>query len=160
MALKTLKPGANIAASSAPPAQGSASAQSAKAPSPAGDTRSPKVAEAVGRSIRYTVFGTEYQAPNASIALADVLRLTVKDNEAKLPELAEAVQSRKRNHIARSPLEISPHRPDLARAAQIVPGWLVGLNIANREKMMIIRAACKIYGISIPGDVMIELPNA
>ena len=36
----------------------------------------------------------------------------------------------------------------------------IGCNIANREKMMIIRAACRIYGVAIPGDLKIELPNA
>lgn len=115
---------------------------------------------AVDRSVTFTLFGTEHRAGNASIAMAEVLRLIVKRDPAKLPELAEALRSRVRNHIARTTEEIRPGRPDLARAAEIAPGWLVGLNVSNRDKMMIIRAACQIYGVEFPGELMLELPNA
>lgn len=112
------------------------------------------------RTVHYRLFDAEHQAPNASVALADILRAIVRRDLSKLPELSEAVRSRKRNHIARSPQEISPHRPDLARAAEIAPGWLVGTNIANRDKMMILQTACRIYSISHPGDLEIGMLNA
>lgn len=110
--------------------------------------------------ITYRIFGEERQTRTASAAFTDVLRTIAKERPEKLAEVSEAVRGPKRNHIARSPQAINPGRPDLARAAEIAPGWLVGLNVANREKMMIIRIACQIYGISLPGDVDISLPNA
>jgi hypothetical protein len=76
-----------------------------------------------------------------------------------IPTLAAAVQGRNRNHIARSAAEIYPARPDLARAAEFAPGWLVGLNIANREKMGIVRKACDVFGANFGTDVKISLPN-
>ena len=35
----------------------------------------------------------------------------------------------------------------------------VGLNIANRTKMSIIRTACEIYSLKMPDDVDVTLPN-
>jgi predicted type IV restriction endonuclease len=77
-----------------------------------------------------------------------------------MEDVAAAVRGKSRNHIARTPAEIYPARPDLARAAEIAPGWMVGLNIANREKMRIIREACKATGLQFGSDVVIDLPNA
>jgi hypothetical protein len=56
--------------------------------------------------------------------------------------------------------EINPARPDLARAAEFTPGWLVGLNTSNREKMGIVRTAAKIFDVRIPEDLALSLPNA
>jgi hypothetical protein len=106
------------------------------------------------------LFGDERSAPNASVALTQVLTEIAAKDPSKLALVSDEVRTARRNHIARTPKEINPGRPDLARAAEIAPGWLVGLNIANRDKMMIIRAACKVYGISIPADLNIVLPNA
>ncbi len=112
------------------------------------------------RSVQWTLFGQNHNAVNASIALAHILRAITKRDPAKLPELAASLQTPKRQHIARSSEDISPGRPDLARAADIGNGWLVGLNIANRTKMAVIRAACEAYGLSMPDDLDIQLPNA
>ena len=119
-----------------------------------------KAAASADRSISYMIFGEQRHAPNASVALVDVLRSIAKRDPAKLAEVSAAVKTPKLSHVARSPQEINPGRPDLARAAEIAPGWLVGLNIANRDKMMIIRTACRIYGIDIPAELDIKLPNA
>lgn len=114
----------------------------------------------VDRSVTYRLFGEEQVARNASVALVDILRTIAKEQPGLLAEVSGAVRTSKLNHIARSPQEINPGRPDLARAAEIAPGWLVGLNIANRDKMMILRAACRVYELSLPGDLEIALPNA
>ena len=132
----------------AAPTESDTTKSSAKAPAPA------------DRSVSYTLFGEQRHAPNASVALVNVLRSLAKRDPAKLAEVSAAVRTPKRSHIARAPQEINPGRPDLARAAEIAPGWLVGLNIANRDKMMIIRTACRIYGIAIPAELDIILPNA
>lgn len=93
--------------------------------------------EATRRQVTYSVFGDVRTAPNANVAFVDVLRELAKRAPDRLPALADAARGRSRNHVARSVEEIYPARPDLARAIEIAPGWLVGLNIANREKMRI-----------------------
>ena len=138
----------------APPAASQAS------PPPEEASSHPQAAAPTDRSISYMIFGEQRHAPNASVALVDVLRSIAKRDPAKLAEVSAEVKTPKRSHIARSPQEINPGRPDLARAAEIAPGWLVGLNIANRDKMMIIRTACRIYGIATPAELDIALPNA
>ncbi|WP_430443641.1 hypothetical protein [Sphingorhabdus contaminans] len=112
------------------------------------------------RSVTYVLDGCEYKAPNASVALVEILSAIVTRDLGRIPELARAVSGTKVNHIARTPAEINPAKPHLARAAEIAPDWLVGLNIANRTKMGILRTACEIYGLTMPGDLDVILPNA
>lgn len=112
------------------------------------------------RAITWRLFGKRGSSPFASKALVEILREIAASDPSKLPHLADMVRSPKRNHIARSPLEVVPERPDLARAEEISPGWYVGLNIANRDKAMILRAACDVYGLSMPGDLEVRFPNA
>lgn len=111
------------------------------------------------RSVTYVLDGREYTVPNASVALVEILSAIVTRDVSRIPELARAVSGTKVNHIARTPAEINPAKPHLARAAEIAPDWLVGLNIANRTKMSIIRTACEIYGLTIPDDLDVKLPN-
>jgi predicted type IV restriction endonuclease len=112
------------------------------------------------RSISYVLFGSSKSAPNAKDALIDILSEIAKRHPDKMSKVADAVKTRSRNHIAQSAAEIYPARPDLARAAEIGIGWLVGLNIANREKMRIIKTACDATGIEFGQDIAIEMPNA
>jgi hypothetical protein len=117
-------------------------------------------AEATARHVDYTIFGDSRSAPNANVAFVDILREMAKRKPEQLPALAEAAHGRSRNHVARTVEEIYPARPDLARAIDLAPGWLVGLNIANREKMRIVRAACRVMGFRFGDDVVLSLPNA
>jgi hypothetical protein len=94
------------------------------------------------------------------MAFVDVLRELAKRKPDQVPALAEAARGRSRNHVARTVEEIYPARPDLARAIELAPGWLVGLNIANREKMRIVREACRVMGFRFGEDVSLTLPNA
>ncbi len=112
------------------------------------------------RSVRYVLEGQEYTAPNASLALVEILRAIVGRDPTRLPDLARAVSGTKVNHIANSPTAINPAKPHLARAVEIAPGWSVGLNIANRTKMGIIRTACELYQLQMPDDLDVTLPNA
>jgi len=155
--LQTLQP-TGMLLPSPPEKQKPASAPADQPSVPVVSIKEPAVP--LDRSVTYRLFGQECQAPNASVALTQVLAEIAKKDPSKLALVSDEVRTAKRNHIARTPLEINPGRPDLARAAEIAPGWLVGLNIANRDKLMIIRAACKVYRISIPADLSIVLPNA
>lgn len=124
----------------------------------AGD--SPIVTAAAGRAIEYRLFGTTRRAATAAEALVEILRAIVARDPARLSALAAAVRGRSRNHIAPSVAEIYPARPDLARAIEIAPGWLVGLNIANRDKRRILLAACDVFRLTWGVDLVLDLPNA
>ena len=118
------------------------------------------LAEPSPREVTFTMFGTTHTCANASVALIEVLRILAARDPSKIPALADAVRTGRLNHIAQTVAEINPLRPDLARAAEFSPGWLVGLNIANRDKIAIIRSAAAVYNIAMPGDLDIALPNA
>jgi hypothetical protein len=144
-----------------------ASAKRSMVPLPAAADELPSQAKKIGatatdRSVTFTAFGQSYSCPTASAALVELMRLIVARDPARIDQLAQAVSGRKRsrNLIARTVAEINPPRPDLARAEEISPGWLVGLNISNREKMAIIRTACDLFRVQMPEDVEISLPNA
>ena len=120
----------------------------------------PKETTATDRTVTYILQGQEYKVANASAALVEILTSIVARDPGRIPELARAVSGTKVNHIARTPAEINPAKPHLARGAEIAPDWLVGLNIANRTKMSIIRTACEIYGLKMPDDINVILPNS
>ncbi|MES2814068.1 MAG: hypothetical protein V4720_04140 [Pseudomonadota bacterium] len=109
--------------------------------------------------LSYRIFGEDRTASNASRAFLDALKTIVRRAPEKLPELAAAARGRSRNHIARTVEEIYPARPDLARAEEIAAGWLVGLNIANREKARILQAAIDVFGLTRGRDIEIKFPN-
>ena len=110
--------------------------------------------------INYRLFGSAKTALTAAAAFVDMLIEIARRRPDSLPAIAAAARARQRNHIARTVAEIYPKRPDLAKAVEIAPGWLVGLNIANREKIRILQAACRASGFGFGSDVEIELPNA
>lgn len=164
--LKTLTPGSSVGREQQPTSQsslnvreqthqiGALATKPKEAPKPF-----PKEASAADRSITYFLLGQECKAPNASVALVEILSAIVARDRSRIPELARAVSGTKVNHIARTPAEINPAKPHLARGAEIAPDWLVGLNIANRTKMSIIRTACEIYRLKMPDDVYVTMPN-
>lgn len=112
-----------------------------------------------GRSVTYSVLGEQRLAPNGSQALIDVLSILARRDLQLMQRLSDEVKGNSRNHIARTAAEIYPSRPDLARAAEFAPGWLVGLNIANREKVRIVRKACEVFELKFGTDVIFSLPN-
>ena len=117
-------------------------------------------APAPARGLHYQLFGKSQSAGNANEALVNILAAFAARDPSKLEALAQAVQGRSRNHVARTTAEIYPSRPDLARAEEFAPGWLVGLNVSNQQKISILRTACDVFGLSMPGDLVIQLPNA
>lgn len=134
---------------------GAARADEAAAPPTA---TSPSPRKPLGKLI-YSWSGEEFSAPTAAAATVEILRRVCARHPDRMPELAERVQGRRRNNIARSPQEINPDRPELAKAVEIIDGWLVGLHTANREKMKVIRAACDVMGVNFGTELQIELPN-
>lgn len=130
----------------------------AEGSTPASQSRSS--ANVGSRHVTYEIFGEKKVTNTAKSALVEILSEIAKRYPDRMPEIARGARGQSRNHIARSPEEIYPKRPDLARAEELHDGWLIGTNIANREKLRIIRAACVAVGLSLGKDVVIDLPNA
>lgn len=83
-------------------------------------------------------------------ALAQDLRaLAGSAHDEFFSSLAPKVMGRERFHIARSRVDVYPLRPNLAlqNTVRLVDGWYLGTNIANREKLKILRVACELKGL-------------
>lgn len=119
----------------------------------------PPYSSSNSRKVNYEIFGEKRTTNTAKSALVEILREIAKRYPDQISTIARGVRGKSRNHIARSPEEIYPKRPDLARAEEICEGWLIGTNIANREKLRIIRSACNTVGLSLGKDIVITLPN-
>jgi hypothetical protein len=112
------------------------------------------------RRIRYVVFGERREARTAIDALVEILRTLSARQPDFIDRLAEIAPSRTRNHIARTPEEVYPARPELSDlTTEFVPGWWLGTNIANRDKMTLLRKACEVAGITLGREIEIDLPN-
>lgn len=133
----------------------------AKAPAPA-PAPTPKPPRAGGsREVLYQLRGVVYVAPNAQEAVLAILRTLAAEDGTFCPRLAGLVEKRDVRHVAGSPEQVHRHRPDLrGYTAPIAAGWFVNTNISNKQKAMILRAACEAAGIVFGRDLRIELPNA
>jgi predicted type IV restriction endonuclease len=99
------------------------------------------------RRVSFEVFGSKREARNAIEALIEVLRAMSKRDPGLLPKLSQTVPTRSRNHIARAPELVYPNRPQLSGLTmELEPGWWLGTNIANRDKLRIIKKACEAGG--------------
>lgn len=112
------------------------------------------------RAIEYEIFGQKRSSSDASSAFVECLTEIAKRYPHELASFAESAKGKSRNHIARTVQEIYPKRPDLARAIEFAPGWLVGLNIANREKKRILFAVCDVAKLRFGKDIIIDFPNS
>lgn len=123
--------------------------------------RNVPVTDPSSRSVRYALCGEEYRAHDATDALMSILVHLSKGDQRFFEVLAAKVQGRTRNHLARSRFDVYPARSDLAKyVKQVAPGWFLGCNLANREKEKILRAACKVAGLTFGRDLVITLVNA
>jgi len=131
--------------------------QSPKSPLPASPTTLP-VSE---RGVQYQILGQSRKSENAIEALLDILRTLAKRNPHFIERLAPVVRGRTRNHIARSRNDVYPNKPELTEyTTELVNGWWLGTNIANRDKMRIIEKACEVENLKLGKDISITLPNA
>lgn len=138
-----------------PPPRAAKAPASAPAPAP----KSPRAGGS--RAALYQLRGAVDVAPTAKDALLAILHTLAAEDNTFCARLAPLVEKRDGRHVARSPEQVHPHRPDLrGETAQITPGWFVNTNIANRQKATILRAACETAGLVFGRDLQIELPNA
>ncbi len=160
--LRTLKPvGQPAPALSAAPAAASPQpATRVHEQQPASPAAPVEPSERLDRTVRFQMLGVEHSCSTASAGLVDILGVLATRVPGKLPALAEAVRTRTRTHIATTAAAIYPDHPHLVRSAvEFAPGWFIGCNLANRDKMRIIRIAADLYGITMPDDLDIALPN-
>jgi hypothetical protein len=122
-------------------------------------TRAPK--PVFSRRVFASFMGRELKAKDATAAFLELLRVLATEYPDNLERIATAAKGRSRNHIASSPADVYPDRPDLIHTVvELVPGWFIGTNIANREKHRIVKAACEACGLRLGTDVLFDLPNA
>ncbi len=113
------------------------------------------------RHVHYTILGQSKKADSAIDALIDILRTLAAQSPDFLKNLSQVVPGRTRNHIADTRENVYPRKPELLEYSfELVPGWWLGTNIANRDKMRIIEKACQVEGLVLGKDIQITLPNA
>jgi hypothetical protein len=147
------------AGASVHPANGASKPPLATQPVAAAATETSHHSAPGSRDIAWRVLGTTGVSPTAAAALVDVLRAIVATDPTLIPELSKSARTRGRSLIDRTPELINPARPDLARAVEISPGWLVGLNLSNADKWRVLMAACATYNFIISKDVVVTFPN-
>jgi hypothetical protein len=114
----------------------------------------------VSTAIAASFKGRQLVGNGATSTFLELLRAVIADFPDRIEQIANAAKGRSRNHIAREAADVYPSRPDLIHTVvELVPGWFVGTNIANREKYRIIKAACEACGIRFGTDIIFELPN-
>jgi hypothetical protein len=139
-------------------ASGNESLASVSAPPAAPKLSTPAIISE--RSIAYKILGQSRHADNATEALLDILRTLAARDSNFLDRLALVVRGTTRNHISRKREDVYPAKPELIEyTTEVVPGWWLGTNIANREKMRIIRRACEVEKLTLGKDISIVLPN-
>jgi hypothetical protein len=113
------------------------------------------------RHVQYSILGQKRTADSASEALVDIMKTLAQRDPKFLDTVAPLVEGNSRNHIARSRDQVYPLKPELSEyTIEFVRGWWLGTNIANREKIRIIKKACEAAGLSFGQDIIISLPNA
>jgi predicted type IV restriction endonuclease len=113
------------------------------------------------RQVIATFQGSKVGGKGAAAAFLEVLRILATKFPDRMEHVAAAAKGRSRNHIAKSSGQVYPDRPDLMHTVvELIPGWFVGTNIANREKLRIVKGACEACGLQFGRDVTFEIPNA
>ncbi len=103
----------------------------------------------------YQVFCEKRSAKNAVDAFVDILKVFAVFEPTFAEQLSLLAPLTSRNHVARSPSEVYPKRPDLGKnAREFAPGWYVGINIKNDEKRRILSLACGVFGLQFGKDII------
>ena len=104
--------------------------------------------------------GKRTEHPDAISALIYVLRKFYEEIPRFLDQFSKLAPGRTRNHISRNRSDVYPRKPELEiYTTEIVPGWWLGSNIANREKERLLKLACDVAGLKFGKDLEIYLPN-
>lgn len=103
--------------------------------------------------------GRAFAYKNAKDAMVIVLRELAKNDCTFLDRCSRrlATSSRTRRYLAKSLQELYPSHPELYAYHDLLPGgWLVGTNLSNQRKMIIIREAIEVAGLRFGKDVVVD----
>jgi hypothetical protein len=110
--------------------------------------------------LAYVLLGETRSARNAAEIVLHVARTLAGRDQAFLDRFTEAAKAKRRNHVARRAEDVYPGRPQLLKyVVELVPGWHLGTNISNRDKVKLLQAACRAAGLSYGVDLIVNLPN-
>jgi hypothetical protein len=105
----------------------------------------------------YILFGERRIAASAMDALVDILIRLDRTTPNFFARLAPLIQGTSRNHLSQNRLAVYPTKTELnSRVREIVPGWYLGRNISNREKLEFLVKACRVAGIQIGKDLIVN----
>lgn len=80
-----------------------------------------------------------------------------KQNPDLLDALSKEGTSRRRV-VARSPNELYPGSPGLAKHAEkLTDGWYVDVNLSREQKLSRLRTACRLVGVEFGKDLIVDL---
>ena len=128
-----------------------------RSPQPVRETPKP----GASRALSFRFIGQTVNKPDAISALVFVLEKLAERDPHFHEEFAKRAPGRRRNHIARNRSDVYPNKPELETyTTEIVHGWWLGTNIANREKERLVRVACEVAGLRFGKDIEIEFPHA
>lgn len=119
-----------------------------------------KTTPAPAGSFGFQLDGQHYPARNAREVLAKVFEVLASRDATFLERFAALPKhGRKRRYLARTPEELYPGRPDLARdhSAEPVPGWYLGTNVSRTAIKRIITMACTVAHLSFARDLVVQL---
>ena len=109
------------------------------------------------RRCSYSLLGREYVDNDATEAMISIFRKLGERDKDFFRSLAAAIRGTKRNHLAIRKEDVYPGRPDIDSIRELVPGWWIGTNISNREKLIFLEKACDVARIQFGKDLVLEL---
>lgn len=111
--------------------------------------------------LRYRFEGQELTARSANDILVHVARTLAGRQPAFLERFAAEARGRSRNHVARRREGVYPGQPHLIeRVIELVPGWYIGTNVSNVQKMRLLESACRVAGLRFGVDLVVDLSTA
>ncbi len=99
------------------------------------------------RRCSYNLLGRDYNEIDATEAMISIFKRLGERDKDFYRSLSAAIRGTKRNHLATRKEDVYPGRPDIDSIRELVPGWWIGTNISNREKLIFIEKACDVAKI-------------
>jgi predicted type IV restriction endonuclease len=113
-----------------------------------------------GLKIGYKIFGERRYANSAMSAYVDIMRALAARNPKFLKAAAERLRTATRNNLAQRRGDVYPKKRDLIdQTIELVPGWWLGTNLPNDQKIRMIKKACELEGLKFGKDIAVEFPT-